>query len=126
MTDWAAVHSCTQKAKESLEDYQHRLDTCFRQHSGLKPMTTGQRNDEYDSLLQAALLNGLLPALGKQVKTADLQTVVQHCKHAEMQQLSHEDKTKQKQEKDGVMTCLCAMFPPCSRTPAKLPSRQWL
>jgi hypothetical protein len=25
MTDWAVIHSCTEKDKELLEDYKHRL-----------------------------------------------------------------------------------------------------
>lgn len=104
MTDWAAVHSCTQKAKESLEDYRHRLENYFREHSGIRPGT-----DDYNSLLKAAPMNGLLPGLRKQVRTTSigwetttLQTVVEHCKHAERQQLSLEDKTKQRMEKESV------------------------
>lgn len=31
-------------------------------------MTNGHCNDDYDSLLKAALMTGLLPDLGKQVK----------------------------------------------------------
>ncbi|KAK6490363.1 hypothetical protein HHUSO_G4877 [Huso huso] len=103
-TDWDAIHSCTQHSKESLEEYRQRLETCFRKHSGLRLGT-----DEYNSLLKAVIINGLVPALNKQVwmtcigwETAPLIQVIEHCKHAERQQQKQESNQKTKAEKEGV------------------------
>jgi hypothetical protein len=69
-------------------------------------MTDGCHNDDDDNLFKAALMNGLLPALDKQFKmtciswkTTSLQAVIEQCEHAERQQLSQQDKTKQRIEK---------------------------
>ncbi|XP_059206471.1 uncharacterized protein LOC131985417 [Centropristis striata] len=109
-SDLSKVNACTQKADETPEDYVHRLQQVFDDHSGIpKPRNfPGDQMSAYESLLKQQLLNGLSTdvclavkdsCIGHNESSVRLADVVRHANHA-YKRLQEKTEAEKKTRKD--------------------------
>lgn len=86
--DFTKIAACKQKEGELVDDYSIRLETVFKQHSGMR--NDGDQAGPYQQQLKNALAMGLLPGIREQLTkhfvglpTATLADTILHAQHYE-------------------------------------------
>lgn len=122
------VNACTQKSDETPDDYVHRLQQVFNDHSGIDKPDDYPGNDmtPYESLLKQQFLNGLQPdatlavrdsCIGHSESSVRLAEFIRHANHA--------DKLTRRREKTRLTahSCSCSTSPLNSKSHSRTPLR---